>query len=55
MTGKEKRAYDEKVRALGGPRSTAGKAFIESEHQKFLASRAEHNREAGLLHWLWHG
>jgi hypothetical protein len=55
MTGKERRAYDAKVRELGGERSPAGKAFIESEHRKFKASRAAHNREAGLLHWVWHG
>lgn len=55
MTGREKREYDARVRALGGRKSPAGRAFIEAEHQKFLASKAAHNREAGLWHWLWHG
>jgi hypothetical protein len=55
MTGREKREYDQKVKALGGERSPAGKAFINAEHEKFKASRAAHNREAGAWHWLWHG
>lgn len=54
MTGREKREYNEKVKALGGPGSSAGKAFINAEHQKFRASLAEHNREKGLWHSLWH-
>ena len=55
MTGREKREYNAKVKALGGERSQAGKAFINAEHQKFRASLAEHNREHGLWHALWHG
>lgn len=54
-TARENREYNETIRKLGGPKSAAGKAFIESEHQKFLASRAAHNRQAGFWHRLWHG
>lgn len=55
MTGAERRAYAAQVRARGGANSPAGKAFIEAEHQKFKAAKAAHSREAGVLHWLWHG
>lgn len=55
MTGRERRDYDAKVRELGGPRSKAGKAFIHAEHEKFKAYKAEHNREHGFWHALWHG
>jgi hypothetical protein len=54
MTGRERREYNEQVRALGGERSRAGRAFINAEHQKFRASLAEHNREKGFWHSLWH-
>lgn len=55
MTGREKRDYDAKVRELGGPRSQAGKAFINAEHEKFKAGLKAHNREAGFWHRVWHG
>lgn len=55
MTGAERRAYNAEVRARGGERSPAGKAFINAEHQKFKAALAAHNREAGLWHRIWHG
>lgn len=55
MTGREKREYDEKVKALGGPSSKAGKAFIEAEHRKFTEGLAKHNREHGIWHAIWHG
>ena len=55
MTGKERRDYDAKVRALGGPNSRAGKAFINAEHERFKAGLRKHNREHGFWHTLWHG
>lgn len=47
VTGAEQRAYDETVRALGGPRSRAGRAFIEREHRRFVAALREHRRHCG--------
>lgn len=44
-TAAERRAYNATVEALGGERSEAGKAFIEAEHQKFLAGKREHRRQ----------
>lgn len=44
-TAAERRAYNETVKALGGERSEAGKAFIEAEHAKFKAAKAAHRRE----------
>ena len=43
-TAAERRAYDDTVKALGGERSPAGRAFIEREHRRFLASEQEHRR-----------
>lgn len=43
-TGKENREYEATVRSLGGPRSPAGKAFIDREHRKFKESQREHYR-----------
>jgi hypothetical protein len=54
-TARENREYYETIDRLGGSKSPRGRAFIESEHQKFQASRAAHNRQAGFWHWLWHG
>lgn len=54
MTGRERRAYNDQLRALGGERSKAGKAFIEAEHRKFKTALAAHNRERGFWHWLTH-
>jgi hypothetical protein len=50
MTGKERRDYNATVKALGGERSTAGKAFINAEHQKFRAALKAHNRQHGHHH-----
>lgn len=43
-TAKERREYNATVRRLGGERSPAGKAFINAEHQKFLAAKKAHRR-----------
>lgn len=38
-TAAENRAYEARIRALGGWRSPAAKAWIEAEHQAYLATR----------------
>jgi hypothetical protein len=54
MTGREAREYDEKLKALGGPKSKAGRAFIEAEHKRYKAARRQHEREHGFWHMFLH-
>lgn len=57
MTRAERRAYDATVRALGGPRSEAGRAFIEAEHAKFKAAkrahRCQHHKPSSDSFFAW--
>ena len=54
MTGRERREYNDRVRALGGASSAAGRAFIEAEHRRFRGALAAHNRQHGFWHSLLH-
>lgn len=47
MTGAERRAYNQQVSQLGGYGSPAAQAFVESEHQRFLAGRRAHQAQHG--------
>ncbi|HLT40328.1 MAG TPA: hypothetical protein VK034_28815 [Enhygromyxa sp.] len=42
MTSKEAREYDAHVEALGGPKSPAGKAWIEEQHRLFKKTLRTH-------------